>query len=449
MDESPGPRIPDLKPGPALVGLIAAMLVGLLLRMAFTLAVSTQPVTDFAWYMDRAREIAEGLGYQVDGRATAYWPVGWPGALGFLFRIFGDGLEVAKAFNLLMTFLAIPLTFWVAEALFRSRTVAVAAAWIIALHPSFVAYSGILASEPVFTALVLLGLLWTLRARGRLRMALLAGAVFGLAVLVRPQAALLPLLAVAGLLMGDGEGRERLRPGVLVYGLILGGGLVVLPWIGRNFDVFGEPVFVSTNGGDNLLIGHSPHSEGRWRNPDLCGLARPPEMSEIERDRAAREHAMKNIRTRPEVSQRLIVPKLQNTFLLTSDAAYWAFQTDSDGLKDPAAGPDRDRYILLKRTSEWFHLGLLSLAGIGLLVGAASAIRRVGRWAWIPLLWLGSAALVTVVFFGNPRFLFPFLPMLAMLAGLAFTAPRLLARVEGAGAPDRPDAAAAATPEAD
>ena len=93
-------------------------------------------------------------------------------------------------------------------------------------------------------------------ARGGLRGALLGGLGFGLAALCRPS-----LLAGAGLTVlaslaaAPGDLRQRLlRSSCLAMTV----GLVLLPWMIRNFVVFGEPIATTTHGGYTLALANNP-----------------------------------------------------------------------------------------------------------------------------------------------------------------------------------------------
>src|SRR5205085_1327537 len=69
--------------------------------------------------------------------------------------------------------------------------------------------------------------------------------------------------------------RRHLAALVLLYVSI---GLVLLPWEARDYHVFGRPVFVSTNGGVNLLIGNGAGATGSYTERPLSAL-RGPGMS--------------------------------------------------------------------------------------------------------------------------------------------------------------------------
>jgi 4-amino-4-deoxy-L-arabinose transferase-like glycosyltransferase len=418
-------QVSRLRPGVALWWLAAALLAGALLRVGWLAAIDTQPVTDFDWYFTRATEISRGMGYQVEESPTAYWPAGYPALLGAWLALLGSSVTAAKALNILLSMTAIPLVFWIAERLLRSERAAIAAGWMAALFPPFVAYSNILASEPLYVALTLIGVLWMLQAGPRRRWWLGAGLAFGVAALVRPQAAVLPFLVLLAVWLGDGEALEGLSPWAAA-GLVLAGTVLPLvPWTIRNAQVFNSFVFVSTNGGDNLLIGHHDGATGRYKNPDACGLERPPGMGEVERDREARAAALAYIRSEPQSVLNLAGAKLAATFGPGRDAAYWGFQTERGRLIVPGRFEDQYLFKWFSGAAWWGQALLLA----GALAGTGWLALRLRRVPITPLVVLGFTALVSVAFFGNPRFGLPAVPFLVVLA-CGFLASPVTSRTE-------------------
>ncbi|MBS1715097.1 MAG: hypothetical protein JST30_12255 [Armatimonadetes bacterium] len=413
----------------------AVLLLAIAVRVVWLQRVDTQPVTDFQWYFLRAVSISQGHGYAVDGRLTAYWPVGYPGFLGLAFLVAGASVALGKVLNTVLVLACLVLTWRLGAVLFRSGAVGVGAAWVLAVHPAYVAYSGILASEPLYTALTLAGTLALLTlpvgkrsARdieaksppkgqsGRKRLpayalrALGAGLLFGAATLVRPQAAVLPLLVVVGgwLLDAPSTIRGRVLP-VLAFGA-LGMSVFLVPWTLRNWSVFGTPVFVSTNGGDNLLIGNSPRSNGLYQNPDSLGYDFTG-LGEVERDKRASRTALGYAKQNPAFVRSLWPAKLQGTFLNATDAAYWAFQKEQGVLRPPGLGADKQEYLRFREASRGSVPWLLALAGFGAVVGLFTK-----RLPLTALFFIGNTALLSMVFFGNPRFSFPVVPFLALFA---------------------------------
>lgn len=410
----------------------AILIVGFVARLWWVLAVDTQPVTDFAWYFNKAAEISRGLGYQDKGFSTAYWPVGWPAALGLVFKLFGASLGVAKAFTLLLTWAAIPLTYSLSRRIFFSEPAALLACGVVALHPHFIAYSSILASEPLFTCLTLAFFNWSLASREKPLFSGMSGGALGLACLVRPQAILLPFLISALSWRLD---KARRRDSLLVLALTIILALTVMaPWLMHTKAVFGRFVFVSTNGGDNLLIGHHPGATGRYQNPDNCGLTRPPDMPEGERDQAALRQGIANIKADPITSLALIPAKIKTTLFTTTDAAYWAFQKIPAGLDVPGKGSDKRFYLNFKSVSHWAFLSVLVLGLVGVI--NMTCIQKLDEKAKAGTAMILSGVLLplilSAVFFGNPRFFFAAVPLLAIAIGSFF-----IQRDKTAASPDQ------------
>jgi hypothetical protein len=56
-------------------------------RISIVYFIPIEPHSDELWYYNRALGIAAGHGYSESGVPTAYWPIGWPGLLGIVFRL--------------------------------------------------------------------------------------------------------------------------------------------------------------------------------------------------------------------------------------------------------------------------------------------------------------------------------------------------------------------------
>ena len=139
-------------------------------------------------------------------------------------------------------------------------SVALLAAAICAVHPDFVFFAPVLATEPMFLLLLILAGILTLRlrtvdpARQPLH-ATIAGLFYGAAILTRVDA-LFFLPALAALI-----GRSALRRGVIA-GLMVGTAIVVTPWYVRNRVVIGPGAGLSTTGGVNFYYAHNDRAYG-------------------------------------------------------------------------------------------------------------------------------------------------------------------------------------------
>ena len=86
--------------------------------------------------------------------------------------------------------------------------------------------------------------------------------------------------------------------------------LALLPWTVRNYQVFHTFVFVSTNSGENLLIGNNPQANGSWYVPKQIFNEKYSwgGAEELYADRRQRDRALGYIREDP-VGTVLRLPK--------------------------------------------------------------------------------------------------------------------------------------------
>lgn len=388
-------------------------MLSLAIRIWWIKNIPTQPVTDFAWYYERALDLIQGQGYGVDGSATAYWPVGYPAFLALFFKLVGPSVGLAQTLNVILTTALTPLTFWITRKASGSTLAALTAGLLVAISPQAIGYSSILASEPLFTALVLGGLA-ALCGKGRYMPWIGMGVLLGFATLVRPQAILLiPIFALWRFIWFRSPEDSRkdilLRAGISC----LVAGLVCLPWIYRNYRIFDTFVFVSTNGGDNLFIGNNPEATGRYQPPPYLANS---SIEELRLDQERKAIASAYITENPGRFISLIPAKLKYTFLTSTDVAYWGFQTQYDQLITPGMGRYRNWYLFTKSSAHWYQIGLLLLAGVGFVWTVVT--RRQAGLASLGIAFVLYTGLLTIVFFGNPRFFFPAIPFMAMLGSI-------------------------------
>jgi hypothetical protein len=394
---------------PAIVILIA----GALARIWWLTEVNTQPQTDFAWYFQRAAELSQSLGYRTEHGHTAYWPPGFSFALALVFKFTGPSLMAAKILNATLTLLCGLLTSAITFRLIGSRTLSATAGLLVALSPGMIAYSGILASEPLYTFLSLWAIHIVLWAQGYTRWGV-AGFLVGLATLVRPQAILLPLALTFTPTPSSDYRKPKKRIAVALCFIIAL--TTVTPWLIRNARTHHAFIFISANGGDNLWIGHNPQATGNYQTPS--GIPQAPDQ-EVANDKATKSTALGYIRSDFGHSFSLIPAKLRATFATPTDITYWAFQTNSTKQIVPGMDSQRQLFLTTRTFTQIFTTTLLIAAFIGTLVGLISSSGRQLIVVALPQILL--TALIVSIFFGNGRFALPTIPFQVMLAiaGLA------------------------------
>jgi len=386
----------------------ACLLVGFLLRFVWILLVDPKPVSDFDWYFAKGMDISQGRGYHAHGAPSAFWPVGYPLFLAGLFSVFGRSILAARIANILLYTGILALSYGLAQRLFRSVRTARLTLLLLTFYPNHIAYSSLVASEILFTFLMLLGIAVLLLADTRFLMSLLAGAIFGLACLVRPQ--LLPLpAAFVFLLLGAGRPfRKTLLTLAGVYAALV---IVLLPWTLRNYRAFGHFVFVSTNGGGNLLIGNNPWANGAYVDrPEFAAIVGTG--NEYEQDRRAGSYAIDYMRKHPVET----VKRWPSKF-------WYLYRGDIEGFRWSLEGIEARG----KETPAWLGTGAVALGEAYYLALGAACIAslllfsRAGPGGFggprsMGLVIIAFFTLLGLAFYGGSRYHFPIMPWVAMYA---------------------------------
>jgi hypothetical protein len=452
----------------------AAWLFGLalllrLLVVAFA-ARRFPPADDGSFYHTVAMRIAAGEGYTwawPDGAVTyaAHYPVGYPALLGVAYAVFGAKPAVAMALHALLGALLVVGVHSCALAmssLARARLAALA----VAFHPTLILYTAALMTEAVAAALLVLLTSYALFARlrpGRLARCLPLGVGGALLVLIRPQLLpVLPLLGAVAVFVPNGAQGESARHALWLRSR---GALEVLvvalaccaPWTLRNCAKMDGCVFVSANGGWNLLIGTLPEGQGSFA--PVAGPSVPVECREVfgeaGKDRCFGRAGARRIAGEPLAWLGLAPKKLRQLF--DSGAVASSYLQTSN----PSLIPDSTRRAI--STVETLYSRLLLLgASLALLRAAgglwgrgfalAAALFSLTPWGYLaelgllgallseapgpgrrPLPFLAAAILALcmgthIVFFGAPRYALVWLPWLAWLLVLPGSRPEAAGR---------------------
>lgn len=375
------------------------------------LLVPVDPVSDAEWYFKRALVMAAGQGYSENGVPTAFWPVGYPAFLAGLFSVFGGSVLVGQIANVLLAAATFPLVYLTARQIFRDEAAARLALLLLAIYPNNIAYAALMATETLFTFLLLLATWLLLRSRS-LPSLLAAGLVFGLATLVKSQTILLipPLVLLAG------WQRWAWRPiwlGIARSVLVLAVAIAaVSPWSWRNQQVLGQWIMVSTNGGISLLCGNNPSVVGDYRRDFSCDDpifegVRFSVADQVAADKRARDIAFQWIRDNPGDFVGMFPKKIFRLWAPDGEAE-WAYQ---------AGSPVYDANATVFRAVRVINQGIYTL----MLAAALAAIAVLALRRAPPVVFLGLAVaavhtVVSMVFSGQSRYHFPAMPYLIAYA---------------------------------
>ena len=199
------------------------------------------------------------------------------------------------------------------------------AAWVVACYPMLLIFPLALATENLFFALVLAGvvsLLSLARASSRRAVSILAissGCLLGLAALTR--SVILPFAGLA--IVWIWYSLKQRRAAVLALVTLI---LVVAPWIIRNSLLSGRLTGIETSMGYNLYVGYHPQSTGTFTfgpSLDLMSI-----LDDAERDRVGTQQAIAFIRQDPARFPYLAVRRLGYFFNLELRAFTYFYVND-------------------------------------------------------------------------------------------------------------------------
>lgn len=260
--------------------LAGAIFVGLVVRVAYALAMRHQPLAgDQIEYDAEGRLIASGhlfwtrLPYGIL-HAGAWKAPGYPAWVGLWYALVGEHPTVVRLAQVPLGAVTVALSWVLARRLFGVR-VATVAAYVVALYPLAWQYEELLYSESLATPLTLALLIIFLTRPPTRRRALACGALLGVALLVRTSGVFL----FAGILV-TWIAACGWRRGIGLAALTAAMAVTVLtPWTVRNAEVLHGFVPVSLEdfapyGTFNAQAANDPRYPYAWR-PD------PPDAAPV------------------------------------------------------------------------------------------------------------------------------------------------------------------------
>jgi uncharacterized membrane protein len=177
---------------------------------------------------------------------VAYRPPGFPMLLAAFYWLFGRSSATVVALQSALVAATVLATVQLGQAFVTKRRALVAGA-IAAFFPYSLVQSASLIDTPMYTVATIGALAVLVRLPLTRRSLLAAAALLAVATLTRPATLIVALAVAVWLFAVHPQRRSLLAPAVLF--LVLVGG-----WVVRDVAVLHAPVFVSTNGGSDLLV---------------------------------------------------------------------------------------------------------------------------------------------------------------------------------------------------
>jgi len=265
-----------------------------------------------------AVNLLEGNGYTqlFDGIEYKLWrPPTFPLFLAGLFGLVGKSYFAMRVSLCIFGALAAVATFFAARRLWSER-VGMIAGFAVALNPSNVFSSGLTGPESLVALLLVLSFICLLQLRDTQSSgsAILAGVVIGLVALTKTFYLVYACAAVVWILIQKAD-KKRLRRSAVIF--VAGFGLVLAPWMARNWVVVGKPRITSTDAALVLWGANveswlaAPYTENRWPPKEFFdNFETLKGMDELTRDRWFVQQAIQSVRSHPAEYARRVVNRV-------------------------------------------------------------------------------------------------------------------------------------------
>jgi 4-amino-4-deoxy-L-arabinose transferase-like glycosyltransferase len=283
----------------------------------------------FAW------RVAEGRGYVLeDGVATARRSPGTSFALVPVYLLFGHSYPAAHLWFCLLSALTCSATVWLAGMAVPREMALLAGLWL-AVYPGHAHASMHFFSEVPLGLALVLACAATVRLvqGGPTWWASIAGVLWGVTVLIRPNMLAALAAAIVGIVVPAGHRRANLRRLAV---LVAVAAITVAPWVVRNALVMGRPTIATVVGGytfwgaNNELVLRDKDLRGFWIfDPRLVDPRHPLVGDEVTRDAMAWRYGLQFVHEHLSDMPSLVAARLWrliSPFESTSNrAVYYSF----------------------------------------------------------------------------------------------------------------------------
>ena len=341
-------------------------------------------------------------------------PPGYPTLIAAVYALLGPHLVALRIVEALIGTASVVLVGGLGARAFGPVAGLIAAA-VMAVHPvmAFLPSTQYSENTVVFAVILAMGAVFAAWRHGGWWRWALAGALFGIAALIRPTTVfLLPGLALGLAVILGAAARPRLVPGLIAGAALV---LTLAPWVVRCHQVHGRWFFIASGGGRQFWVGNNARataettSPTQWNAAELESLAAQPD--DVARERWHYREGWRAVKANPSRSLWLYTKELRNLFSLWPDTF--------------------SRQVAIGAAGRWAQ----GLASLVIFIGAILALIRVRDAPLrVPLvLAVLSFALASAVFFTVMRYRMVVEPLLLWLAGAGWASTRWGAALAGGG----------------
>lgn len=297
---------------------IITTLIGIILCILWTAFVNTIPTSDFHYYDTVARQVATGGQW-----GDTYTSVGYAIALGGIYSILGASFFIAKAFNIVLTIINYFIFYSLVKKMnvseFKKRMIFL----IFVLFPINIFYNSLLATEILFTMLLLL--ISNIYFSENKYKYIFIGILSGIETMIKP-AFIVFFFAI--FLIEVIKNKKLIKPLIHAAIVLVFCSVVIAPFVYRNTKMMGEFTFVSNNSGIVLYINNnSQNHTGRWMDASkvensIVLTEKYKKANMTEKNHMLSSSAKKWIASHPKEFFILGCKRLLNTYFVGDDIAF-------------------------------------------------------------------------------------------------------------------------------
>lgn len=393
------------------------VIIGIVLRVLWIIYVPTVPISDFLLYHKGAISIISGKGYRIYGHIGAYEPIGYAAILALLYSIFGAKILVAKISNVIFAVIGFCFLYFIVNKAFKNKKISYLCMLLYAILPINIVYTSVLSTEITFTALYLILIFLIFKTDKRLNILIFMGILLGILSLIKPYMMVYEFV----IFLLDCYKLKSLKKSIKnLCIIIIFMSLTILPWTIRNYLVFNDFIPISTNGGYTLYANNNDYATGGWQNP--FNIPNSPLLKykdkndeywdEVKVDKEGKRLAFNWMVNNPEKFGNVGLKKLKNLFI-SVDYGGWA----TDHLKNDKESKYKKTVTKINKKVHYIMLRIMIIYFILIILQMLNKkIKNLYTHLFI-VINIMFYVVVTFVFEGQPRYVFPLLPIFIICFG--------------------------------
>lgn len=238
---------------------IAIFSVAFIIRLVFALQDSDISHSDAYVYDTLGWSISQGNGYvNTDGTPHSLYPPFYPFLLSIIYRFFGHDYAAVRIVQSIVGAFSCALIYFIGKRAIGAAVGGIAA-FISVFYPPFIKSAGRLLTELLFTFILCLIVFYLLKIQEKMKFknCIILGLLLGIATLTRSIMLFFPIFIIPVFIYLKDKYRisEILKRYVLVLLAVV---FSLMPWVIRNYNVYHKFVPASAEGGQGFYLSYCP-----------------------------------------------------------------------------------------------------------------------------------------------------------------------------------------------